>query len=135
VLSLDVQTVRGQQRKVALTVGTTTQDPPFSRIIPVAGVNVGYLYLNGFSTAQIQGIEKFSRILKRPVLTNWCLISAIMMVEALDMQVDWRICWRDNNSTANCSPGQFIPPVMLIVTATFCFIGCQSHCIFTVWWY
>ena len=65
VLSLDVQTVRGQQRKVALTVGTTTQDPPFSRIIPVAGVNVGYLYLNGFSTAQMQGIEKFFKDFKK----------------------------------------------------------------------
>jgi len=58
VVSLGVVSARGKKRTVSMTIGSSQQDPPMSRVIHTAsGTAVGYLFLEGFDSDQFKYLE------------------------------------------------------------------------------
>lgn len=64
-ISMNVLDRGGKKRDVSLTIGTSVQDQPMSRIITMANGPVGYLYLEGFSRAQFKDIRKHFAAFKK----------------------------------------------------------------------
>lgn len=69
VVSLNVVTRTGSSRNVSMTIGSSIQDPPISKVIHTEkGNSIGYLYLEGFNAAQFKNItEHFEKFKKEGV--------------------------------------------------------------------